>query len=133
MYKYNKKTNAYTKIKTLTGAESSSFVGPNLPAQYGYRIRAFIKNNGHTYVGKISDAPSKISGTLYGTVIDSWVYVRAGAGTNHSIVATLPKNRTVRIVGVRKSAKGDYWYKVSFTSGKKTKTGFMYSPYVKIK
>lgn len=133
VYKYNKKTNAYTKIKTLTGAASSSFVGPNLPAQYGYRIRAFIKNNGHTYVGKISDAPSKISGTLYGTVIDSWVYVRAGAGTNHSIVATLPKNRTVRIVGVRKSAKGDYWYKVSFTSGKKTKTGFMYSPYVKIK
>ena len=124
VYKYNKKTNAYTKIKTLTGAASSSFVGPNLPAQYGYRIRAFIKNNGHTYVGKISDAPSKISGTLYGTVIDSWVYVRAGAGTNHSIVATLPKNRTVRIVGVRKSAKGDYWYKVSFTSGKKTKTGY---------
>lgn len=53
--------------------------------------------------------------------------VRSGAGTGYSVVDTFQKGDTAELL-----EQGKEWMKIRFTSGGKTKTGYVYATYVKV-
>jgi GH25 family lysozyme M1 (1,4-beta-N-acetylmuramidase) len=132
IYRYNKTTGKSKAVKKLTSEATSSRIVKTPEKGYSYLVRAYNTSNGKTYYGALSSVPTKASLTVYGVVNDTKVRVRAGAGTNHSIVAELAKGRKVKITGVKYSS-GACWYKVSFTSGGKVKTGYMHADYITLK
>ena len=69
--------------------------------------------------------------TLNGTVIDSQVRLRSGAGTNHSIIKELARGSKVKVIGYAMAGK-ETWYKVTYTTGGKTYTGYMFADYIRI-
>jgi GH25 family lysozyme M1 (1,4-beta-N-acetylmuramidase) len=132
LYKYNTKTGKSVAVKKVSGESTTSYVATTLEAGYSYLVRAYKTFNGKTYYGDLSSTPTKASLTVYGIVNDTKVRVRSGAGTSYKIITELSKGRRVKITGI-KSSSGSYWYKVSFTYGGKTVTGYMSANYVTLK
>ena len=130
IYKYDIAGNKYTRVKKLSSYKTTSCILPALKSGYGYRILAYKKYNSTVVYGDISQAPTKVS-PLNGTVIDSQVRLRSGAGTGKSIILELARGSKVKVTGYTISGK-DGWYKVTYTKNSKTYTGYMFADYIRI-
>ena len=130
IYKYDIASNKYTRVKKISSYKTTSCILPALKSGYGYRILAYKKYDGTVVYGDISKAPTKVS-TLNGTVIDSQVRLRSGAGTGKSIILVLARGSKVKVTGYTISGK-DGWYKVTYTKNTKTYTGYMFADYIRI-
>lgn len=62
-------------------------------------------------------------------VVKQKLVVRSNAGTKYKKMGTLKKGKNITIRGTKKSKKGKKWYKIRF----KSKTGYVYAKYVRIK
>ncbi|WP_062353930.1 SH3 domain-containing protein [Bacillus kwashiorkori] len=69
-----------------------------------------------------NQAPS-FSETKYQTTEN--LNLRTGAGTNYSIIVTIPKNTIITAID-----KNNNWYKVNYTTGSTTKTGWVSGDYI---
>jgi len=89
-----------------------------------------FKTNDGTYKGFIP--ASKVTITKVGKVAKAnKVNVRKSYSTKSKVLTTLKKNKKVTILSTKKKY-GVTWYKVSFKKGKKSYTGWISSPYVKV-
>lgn len=131
IYKYNFKTQKYTKAKKITNPAATLCVLPSLSKGYGYRIVAYTIYNNKAYYGQTSGAPVK-NKTLQGTIIESRVRLRASAGTSGKIKTELARGTKVKIIGYARSGSDD-WYKVSCTKDNKKLTGYVFGEFVRIK
>lgn len=130
IYKYDIAHNKYTRVKKISSYKTTSCILPALKRGFGYRILAYKNDNGSIVYGDISKAPAKAS-SLSGTVIDSQVRLRAGAGTNKRIIRELARGSKVKISGCKYSGK-NAWYKVTYTKGSKKYTGYIRSDFIRI-
>lgn len=64
-----------------------------------------------------------------GVVNADYVYVRTGAGTEHSKKTSLMTNTTVTVVGEAKDSNGTVWYKIKYAGGE----GYMRYDFIDIK
>jgi len=64
------------------------------------------------------------------TTASSGLNVRAGAGTNYSLLTVLSKGSVVAITGSAKASNGKVWYQYQYSSSKK---GYICSDYVTVK
>lgn len=88
------------------------------------------KTNEATYKGFIP--ASKVTITRVGKVVKaSKVNVRKSYSTKSKKLTTLKKNKKVTILSTKKKY-GVTWYKVTFKKGKKSYTGWISSPYIKV-
>lgn len=78
--------------------------------------------------GSSGSSGGSSSSNQTGKVNCSSLYVRSGAGTNHSIVTAISKNTTVTILGEEKDSKGALWYKISVSG----KTGYSSAQYITV-
>lgn len=131
IYKYNSTCTKRTLIATLKGAGKTTYVAPKLSDGETYRVVTYLNANGKKITSNRSKAPSLIEGKLSGVVTAGVVNVRANAGTNYNIITEAKYNQALQIKGV-KNVYGTTWYKVTFTKGKKTYTGYISGDYVKI-
>ena len=128
LQKYNSSTGKYTTLKTITSGSTLQYTNENLNANttYKYRIRAYKTVNGKKVYGKYSDAfKAKTNGSVKGKVNTSTVKVRSGAGTSYKKLATVKKNKILKITG----SKGS-WYRISISINGKTKTAYIGKKYV---
>lgn len=130
IYKYDIAHNKYTRVKKISSYKTTSCILPALKSGFGYRILAYKNVNGSIVYGDISKAPAKAS-SLSGTVIDSQVRLRAGAGTNKRIIRELARGSKVKISGCKYSGK-NAWYKITYTKGSKKYTGYVRSDFIRI-
>lgn len=130
IYKYDIAHNKYTRVKKISSYKTTSCILPALKSGFGYRILAYKNVNGSIVYGNISKAPAKAS-SLSGTVIDSQVRLRAGAGTNKRIIRELARGSKVKISGCKYSGK-NAWYKITYTKGSKKYTGYVRSDFIRI-
>lgn len=130
IYKYDIAHNKYTRVKKISSYKTTSCMLPALKSGFGYRILAYKNVNGSIVYGDISKAPAKAS-SLSGTVIDSQVRLRAGAGTNKRIIRELARGSKVKISGCKYSGK-NAWYKITYTKGSKKYTGYVRSDFIRI-
>lgn len=130
IYKYDIAHNKYTRVKKISSYKTTSCILPALKSGFGYRILAYKNVNGSIVYGDISKAPAKAS-SLSGTVIDSQVRLRAGAGTNKRIIRELARGSNVKISGYKYSGK-NAWYKITYTKGSKKYTGYVRSDFIRI-
>ena len=130
IYKYDIAHNKYTRVKKISSYKTTSCILPALKSGFGYRILAYKNVNGSIVYGDISKAPAKAS-SLSGTVIDSQVRLRAGAGTNKRIIQELARGSKVKISGCKYSGK-NAWYKITYTKGSKKYTGYVRSDFIRI-
>lgn len=130
IYKYDIAHNKYTRVKKISSYKTTSCILPALKSGFGYRILAYKNVNGSIVYGDISKAPAKAS-SLSGTVIDSQVRLRAGAGTNKRIIRELARGSKVKISGCKYSGK-NAWYKIIYTKGSKKYTGYVRSDFIRI-
>lgn len=130
IYKYDIAHNKYTRVKKISSYKTTSCILPDLKSGFGYRILAYKNVNGSIVYGDISKAPAKAS-SLSGTVIDSQVRLRAGAGTNKRIIRELARGSKVKISGCKYSGK-NAWYKITYTKGSKKYTGYVRSDFIRI-
>lgn len=130
IYKYDIAHNKYTRVKKISSYKTTSCILPALKSGFGYRILAYKNVNGSIVYGDISKAPAKAS-SLSGTVIDSQVRFRAGAGTNKRIIRELARGSKVKISGCKYSGK-NAWYKITYTKGSKKYTGYVRSDFIRI-
>lgn len=130
IYKYDIAHNKYTRVKKISSYKTTSCILPALKSGFGYRILAYKNVNGSIVYGDISKAPAKAS-SLSGTVIDSQVHLRAGAGTNKRIIRELARGSKVKISGCKYSGK-NAWYKITYTKGSKKYTGYVRSDFIRI-
>ena len=88
------------------------------------------KINGISYKGFVPS--SKVTITRVGKITNaSTVNLRKSYSTKSKILTTLKRNQEVTILST-KTKKGTKWYKVTFKKKKKTYTGWVSSPYIKI-
>jgi GH25 family lysozyme M1 (1,4-beta-N-acetylmuramidase) len=88
------------------------------------------KKNGVTYKGYVLS--SAVTITKVGKVVKaSKVNVRKTNSLKGKVLTTLKKNQTVTVLSTKKKS-GITWYKVTFTKSKKTYTGWISAPYIKI-
>jgi GH25 family lysozyme M1 (1,4-beta-N-acetylmuramidase)/fibronectin type 3 domain-containing protein len=88
------------------------------------------KKNGVTYKGYVLS--SAVTITKVGKVVKaSKVNVRKTKSVKGKVLTTLKKNKTVTVLSTKKK-KGVTWYKVTFKKSKKTYTGWICAPYIKI-
>ena len=130
IYKYDIAHNKYTRVKKISSYKTTSCILPALKSGFGYRILAYKNVNCSIVYGDISKAPAKAS-SLSGTVIDSQVRLRAGAGTNKRIIRELARGSKVKISGCKYSGK-NAWYKITYTKGSKKYTGYVRSDFIRI-
>ena len=130
IYKYDIAHNKYTRVKKIFSYKTTSCILPALKSGFGYRILAYKNVNGSIVYGDISKAPAKAS-SLSGTVIDSQVRLRVGAGTNKRIIRELARGSKVKISGCKYSGK-NAWYKITYTKGSKKYTGYVRSDFIRI-
>lgn len=130
IYKYDIAHNKYTRVKKISSYKTTSCILPALKSGFGYRILAYKNVNGSIVYGDISKTPAKAS-SLSGTVIDSQVRLRAGAGTNKRIIRELARGSKVKISGCKYSGK-NAWYKITYTKGSKKYTGYVRSDFIRI-
>lgn len=130
IYKYDIAHNKYTRVKKISSYKTTSCILPALKSGFGYRILAYKNVNGSIVYGDISKAPAKAS-SLSGSVIDSQVRLRAGAGTNKRIIRELARGSKVKISGCKYSGK-NAWYKITYTKGSKKYTGYVRSDFIRI-
>lgn len=67
-----------------------------------------------------------------GTITTSALNVRADAGTEYDVIATVSYGEAIIIQDVKKNSEGAYWYKVSFYQNGVSKTGYLSSKYVAV-
>lgn len=128
--KYDMANKKYTRVKKITSNQTNRCILPSLKSGFGYRVMAYKTYGGKTFYGNVSSAPVKMD-TLNGTVIDSQVRLRSGAGTNHSIIKELARGSKVKVIGYAMAGR-ETWYKVTYTTGGKTYTGYMFADYIRI-
>lgn len=74
----------------------------------------------------------KVTITKVGKVANTnKVNLRKSYSTKSKILTTIKRNKSVNVL-TTKTKKGTKWYKVTFTKNKKTYTGWISSPYIKI-
>lgn len=61
----------------------------------------------------------------------STLNVRSGPGTSNSLVTKLAKGTSVTVINEKRSADGQLWYQIRFSSGQGTSTGYVLSSYVR--
>ncbi|MGL5152465.1 MAG: SH3 domain-containing protein [Clostridium sp.] len=90
----------------------------------GYVSKQFVKVEGSGEETKPEPPVTPPVEKKYGVVnVKTSLNVRSGAGTNHSVIATLPRDKKVEIVG----ESGD-WYKISFDG----KQGYASKQYINL-
>ncbi len=132
IYKYNKDCTKRTRVATLRGSKTVTYIAPKLSGGETYRVVTY-KNTGNTTIASNrSAAPEAKRGTLTGIVNSDVVNVRRNAGTNYGIVTEATQNTTVNITGIKK-VSGSVWYRISFKRGNETIKGYMISDYITLK
>ena len=61
--------------------------------------------------------------TVYGYINGSWVNIRSGPGTNHSVVVVLANNTRVEVV-----ERGQEWHKIKYND----RIAYVYAPLLRI-
>ncbi|MGN0395185.1 MAG: GH25 family lysozyme [Coprococcus sp.] len=132
IYKYNKDCTKRTKIATIQGSNTLTYIAPKLSSGETYRVVTYKKSGSKNILSNRSAAPVLNNGVITGIVNADVVNVRRDAGTNYSIITEATKNTTVTILGIKK-ASGSIWYKISLKEAGNTITGYMSGDYITLK
>lgn len=131
IYRSTARNGKYSKVKTITKNTTTSWKNTARAKNriYYYKIRAYKTVNGKkTYSGfsavKLGHT-NKYSGKYKRT--KAALNVRSYAGTAYKKVATLSKNKRVKLLYATKDKNGVTWYKVSWSG----KTGYVSGRYLK--
>lgn len=130
IYRYNSPSKSYEKIKTISGADTTSYTdtGRTMRTTYKYRIKTYKNADGSTVYSKSSGTVSvKTASTMTGKTNVSGVAVRKGPSVSKGRLKTLSINTGVTITGTSGS-----WYRISIKIGGKKKTGYIKKSYITI-
>lgn len=130
VYRYNASSKSYKKIKTISGAGTTSYTdsGRAMGTTYKYHIRTYKKSGGNTvYSGPSNTVSVKTNAAVTGKTNGSGVAVRKGPSILKSRLKSLKFHSNVTITGTSGS-----WYQVSLKIGGKKKTGYIKKYYVTI-
>ena len=63
---------------------------------------------------------------------NSYLNVRADAGTGYDVMVKIKNNTQVTVIGEKYASDGSLWYKIRYNDGKKNIEGYCYSSYIEI-
>lgn len=141
--RYTRNANAKAGAILYQSAASDGLQLMTVPAKAVMPVSYYTKDkngNGWYYVsyksGKITSKgfipAGKVTITCVGKVnVSDYVNVRKSYSTSSKKLVTLKKNTKVTVLSSKKK-KGVTWYKVTFKKKKKTYTGWICSPYLKL-
>lgn len=119
----------YTKIDAVT-TNSCTITGLKAGMGYYYKIKA-VNAAGVGKASSILSTQTAFSTTTQVTTTSA-LKLRAHAGTSYKSQITVPKGKTLAAICKTTDKKGAVWYKVKYTSGKNTYTGYMHSSWLKV-
>lgn len=119
----------YTKITAVT-TNSCTITGLKAGTGYYFKVRA-VNSTG---VGKASAILSTQTTFATATQVTttSRLNLRAHAGTSYTNQITVPKGMTFDTICQTTDKNGVVWYKVNYTSGSKSYTGYLHSSWLKV-
>ncbi|MGM9975279.1 MAG: GH25 family lysozyme, partial [Clostridiaceae bacterium] len=133
VYRYNEKTGKYVALSTFTGASNNSYTDKNLEVgtKYKYKVRAY-KKGGDYYYGDPSDEYAVYTTTSKGIISGSTVNIRKGAGTNYGVITSASRYQEATVLSKVRNSKGELWYKIKFSKGGTSYTGYAIDTYFKL-
>lgn len=120
---------AYTKVVTVPKKKALSVYCDTRDKAGSTWYRVKYSKSGKAYTGYIKGSLVTIKKT--GTVSAGSLAVRKNAGTQYGKKASLNRGKEVVIKASKKDRKGNLWYRVAYTKGRKTITGYVLSNYIK--
>lgn len=119
----------YTKIDAVT-TNSCTITGLKAGTGYYYKVRA-VNENGVGKASSILSTQTAFSTTTHVTTTSA-LRLRAHAGTSYQTQTTVPKGTTLTAICKTTDKNNVVWYKVNYTSGKTTYTGYLHSSWLKV-
>lgn len=127
IYMSSAKNGTYKKIATVSGANNTKYIVKSLEKNriYYFKVRAYRTVSGRTGYGEYAccsggttpNAPFTVKAKSAGSL-------RQYAGTSYKTLVKVPKNAKLKVVWTTRDNKNKVWYKVQYTKGSKTYTGF---------
>ncbi len=133
VYRFDEETGKYVILATFTGSSNNSYTdkGLEIGTKYKYKIRAY-KKGGNYYYGDYSDEYAVYTTTSKGAISGSAVNIRNGAGSNYGVVTSASKYQEATILSKVRNSKGELWYKIKFSKGGTSYTGYALDTYFKL-
>jgi len=119
------KTGSFKYKASVTG---SSYWNKGLKRGSTYRYKVLAMNG--TTTGAISSAVTGKTPSNYGYTTAK-VKLRKGSSASYRTVKVVPKGKAVKILKTVRSKTKQTWYRISYTTSKKTYKGYVYYKYVK--
>lgn len=131
-------TKASVKMKKTTEADAANVI--TVPKSATLSVYSYTKDaDGATwYHVKYTKSKKSYSGYIKGTNLTILKYgkatsrlnVRKNAGVSYGIVVSIPKAAKVMVLSSKSASNGVSWYRIQYTIGKYTFTGYASSNYI---
>ena len=141
IYRATSKYGKYSRVKKISNGSTVTWTdtGRTNGKTYYYKIRAYKKISGKNTFGSYSAVKAmKAKGSTAKTTAKKTtvkttekVNLRKKAGTSYAVLISIPKGKKFTVLGTAKDKSKRTWYKVKYTSGKKSYTGYISSQYAK--
>lgn len=119
----------YKKIATVTSPSYTTGTALKTGTAYYYKVRA-LKGSATGAFSSILSTHTLTDKTTTLTTTGA-LNIRSQAGTSYSTLLTLPKSAKVTLVCKTKDKSGADWYRVQYTKGSATTTGYCAAKYLK--
>lgn len=127
IYKSNAKNGTYKKIATVKGESAATYTVKSLARDtiYYYKVRAYRTVSGRTgYSSYACCSGGTTANPARKVTVKKADNLRQYAGTSYKTLVKVPKNAKLKVIYTTRDNKNRVWYKVQYTKGKKTYTGF---------
>lgn len=128
----------YKKIKTIKGNHTFSYKDTNVikseGRQYYYKVVPYkTAKNGTLLYGKESDTLKAYTKRKhkFSLKTKAEVNLRKHAGTEYTVITSIPKGKTMPFFKYAIDSKGEKWYKATYKKKGKSYTGYIHGNYVK--
>ena len=130
IYRADSYGGSYSRIDRTSSTQYTD-KGLTQGREYYYRVCAYKDSKKGSKSSKLA-AAALPKYDRYGKTTENDIRMRSHAGTSYSVITALPKNRTVTILAITRDSAGDVWYKVRYTNGGRSCSGYMIGDYFKI-